>query len=151
MVEFRLYRKLKMSGKIYGNLTRYDANSIPDMISVIFLENKAQLQNNICRIYREGTIRTVSKAYQQNKQNCVINCAPEQITPIAGRTFTHCSLLFSVWRRGTTCGDSFLLVSAFYSRNCNYFNHDILRKNKDHIRIYLTFFSESFYRIWFTG
>ena len=52
----------------------------------------------------------------------------ENITGNAGNTFTFNKSLPPVG-----LGKRFTFpVTALYSRNCNYFNHDIFRKNKDH-------------------
>ena len=70
------------------------------------------------------------------------------LTDIKTSSFTHCSLIFSVWRHRQTIT---FLVEGFYSSNCNYFNRKIYTKKKN-LCLNLTYrFSELFYRIWFTG
>ena len=72
----------------------------------------------------------------------------EPLTDIKGNTFTFCSPIYSVQRRGETIT---FLVQGFYSSNCNYFEYKIYTKKNNNFLNYTYHFSDSFYRNWFTG
>ena len=70
----------------------------------------------------------------------------QQLTDLEWNTFTFCSLIYSVKRRCETI--TFLVRGSCSS---NYFNHTIYTKsNYNCLNYTYRFFTESFYRIWFT-